>query len=175
MIALFNKNKSGFTIIELLVVIALIGILLGAALVSMSGARESGRVGKAKTDLEDIKLAFQLYVERVGEMPGAGYCSHCRFRNPAVSPNDSESSWESVIIPEVKAAVDITVPSRDPWGNFYLYDDNFIHSGTEFPSIICSRGRDGQLDTWLTSSAWATERVAQDDDVCVFFNEIDDN
>lgn len=53
--------KFGFTLIELLVVISIIGVLMGLLLVSYQGTRKSGRDGKRKADLEQIRSALEMY------------------------------------------------------------------------------------------------------------------
>lgn len=167
------QRRSGFTLVEVMVVISIIGILAAAVLFSVSGAKDSGRIGKAKTDLEDIKLALLLYVEETSSMPpGSEHCSLCAFRTPPTSIASS-TDWETVIVPDVESEIQVRLPARDPWGNHYLYDNNYTVVGAARPSIICSRGPDGVLDTWLNAAALA-QRLAQDDDVCIFFNESDD-
>lgn len=173
MLALTRRESWGFTLVEMVIVAALVGILASIVLFSVSGARQSARVTKAETDLDEIKLAFQLYLEQTGSMPpGVGHCSHCAFRTPPSNSGEA-NAWETTIVPNVQSVVQIQIPARDPWGNHYLYDNNFIVSGAAYPSIICSRGPDGALNTWLDSSAYS-QRVAQNDDICIFFKEVDD-
>ena len=53
--------KKGFTLIELLVVIGIIGILMALSLIGLSGARESARDAKRKSDLELIRSGLEIY------------------------------------------------------------------------------------------------------------------
>ncbi len=57
----FTPIKSGFTLIELLVVISIIGILVAVSIFGLSGARESSRDARRKTDLELIRSGLELY------------------------------------------------------------------------------------------------------------------
>lgn len=53
----FNK---GFTLIELLIVITILGILATLTLASYSGTQEKARDGVRKSDLAQLKRAFEL-------------------------------------------------------------------------------------------------------------------
>lgn len=61
-----KKTKSGFTLIELLVVIAIIGVLATIVLASLNGARRKSRDARRVTDLKQIGLAIQLYLDGAG-------------------------------------------------------------------------------------------------------------
>lgn len=58
-----SKPLHAFTLIELLVVIAIIGILAGLMFPVFSRARESGRGAVCLTNLRQIGIALQLYVQ----------------------------------------------------------------------------------------------------------------
>ena len=55
------RIKKGFTLIELLVVISIIGILIAVSIFGLSGARESARDARRKSDLELIRSGLELY------------------------------------------------------------------------------------------------------------------
>jgi len=63
-------SKQGFTLIELLIVISIIGILAAALLVSLGGARQSGRDARRIADLRNIQSVLELYFNKTGEYPG---------------------------------------------------------------------------------------------------------
>lgn len=63
-----RKNK-GFTLIELLVVIAIIGILASIVLASLNSARQKSRDAKRMADLQQIKLALELYFDANNTYP----------------------------------------------------------------------------------------------------------
>lgn len=58
-----HGGKRGFTLIELLVVIAIIGILSAVVLASLNSARRKGNDAKRVADLNQIKLALELYFD----------------------------------------------------------------------------------------------------------------
>jgi prepilin-type N-terminal cleavage/methylation domain-containing protein/prepilin-type processing-associated H-X9-DG protein len=63
---------SGFTLIELLVVVAVISLLCAMLLPALSSAKESGKRMKCQSNLHQISLAIQMYVnEREGYLPYA--------------------------------------------------------------------------------------------------------
>jgi prepilin-type N-terminal cleavage/methylation domain-containing protein/prepilin-type processing-associated H-X9-DG protein len=62
--AIMAGRRHGFTLVELLVVIAIIGVLLGLLLPAVQSAREAGRRINCKSNLKQIGIAFQTYMDR---------------------------------------------------------------------------------------------------------------
>jgi len=118
---MINKDNKGFTLIELLVVIAIIGLLSSIVLVSLNSARDKARYARAQIDIDQIKKAMLMYKMDNGELPPPGdNCSACS--NP---PN---SSWTLVIDALVNGGYFGGRIDKDPWGNYYGYDDNDCNS-----------------------------------------------
>ena len=67
----YKKNtQKGFTLVELLVVIAIIGILSSVVLASLNTARAKGRDAKRVSDLNQIRVALELFFN---DQPAASY------------------------------------------------------------------------------------------------------
>jgi prepilin-type N-terminal cleavage/methylation domain-containing protein len=64
-----NKRSYGFTLIELLVVIAIISLLSSVVLASLKSVRVKARDARRAADMEQIKLALELYADRFGFLP----------------------------------------------------------------------------------------------------------
>lgn len=63
------KKKTGFTLIELLVVISIISLLAMIAMTSLNSARRRARDAKRFSDMEQIRLALEIYKEFHGTYP----------------------------------------------------------------------------------------------------------
>ncbi|MDQ3014412.1 MAG: prepilin-type N-terminal cleavage/methylation domain-containing protein [bacterium] len=61
--------SSGFTLIEILVVIAIIGFLASLAFGSLVAARKKSEDARTRADVEQIKLAMELYEQENGGYP----------------------------------------------------------------------------------------------------------
>ena len=58
-----RKGLTGFSLIELLVVIAIISLLTGILMPVLAVARENGRRASCQSNLKQIGLAFELYLD----------------------------------------------------------------------------------------------------------------
>ncbi len=66
-----KTRAQGFTLIELLVVIAIIGILSSVVLASLNNARTRSRDARRLADLDQVRLAAELYFDQNREYPAA--------------------------------------------------------------------------------------------------------
>lgn len=106
---------------ELLVVIAVIGVLATTVVINLSRARTRARIGQAKAEISQLKTAMLAYKEDNGELPPPGdNCSGCA--NP---PN---VTWTLVIGALFNGGYISRRLDKDPWGNYYGYDDNDCNS-----------------------------------------------
>ncbi len=64
-----KEGRKGFTLIELLVVIAIIGLLSSVVLASLSTARMKARDARRISDLEQIKIALEMYYDSNNNYP----------------------------------------------------------------------------------------------------------
>ncbi len=77
--------RAGVTLIELLVVIAIIGLLVGLLLPAVQSARNSARRSECLSNLHNIGLAVQLYMDTRGERARFPDCA----RMPSISKQES--------------------------------------------------------------------------------------
>jgi prepilin-type N-terminal cleavage/methylation domain-containing protein len=64
------RSSPAFTLIELLVVVAVVALLIGILLPALSRAREQSRAAVCLSNVKQIALAFQLYAQEYGAIPG---------------------------------------------------------------------------------------------------------
>lgn len=122
-----RKNK-GFTLIELLVVIAIIAILAAILFPVFAKAREAARSTTCLSNLKQLGLAFQMYIQEhdmffpqsylppwwaVGDEGGEGYSGHGISVDGSV---ESAAEWLAVAkISSIRVQIDPYVKSSGIW------------------------------------------------------------
>ena len=137
-----KMRTTGFTIVELLIVIVVIGILAAITIVSFNGVQQKAREATIRSDLASIQKAMLLYRGELGVLPpGAD------FYSGAVMP--PSATWATTVLGALKSKGFMSGSGleKDPWGQYYWYDNNDCIIGQGGSSPIKSIGPDGLLNT----------------------------
>jgi len=124
-----RRSHKGFTLIEIMVVVAIIAIL-GATVVPLVMDRPNeARVVRAKTDIQSIGAALDLYKLDNFNYPTTEQGLQALVEKPSGDPEPV--NWNS--------AGYLKKLNKDPWGREYLYQS----PGESGPYDIISQGSDG--------------------------------
>lgn len=137
-----HTQRAGFTIVELLIVIVVIGILAAITIVAYNGIQARAKTASVQADLLAIQKAMLMYREQHGTLPpGVDFWS-----GNTMPPT---SSWATQVIAALKSDGDISTSGleKDPWGQYYWYDNNDCTINQGGSSPVKSVGPDGLLNT----------------------------
>mgnify|MGYP002622428342 FL=1 len=90
--------RAGFTLVELIVVIGIIAILVGLLLPAAQYVREAGRRANCLSNLRQVGLAMQMYVDRQGQFGVFPYAAIL----PSVTPE--RPSLVEVLAPYIESS-----------------------------------------------------------------------
>ena len=120
------KNKKGFTLIELLVVIAIIGLLSSVVFASLNSARGKARDAKRQADLQQMRIAIELYYDANGFYPAVSGWAH--------SCNSTWDALQTALAPYMPtlAKDPINTSCAGPWNTGY-YTYAYGYSPQSYP------------------------------------------
>lgn len=97
-----SKYRAAFTLIEILVVLAIIGVLAAILFPALSGARESGRIAVCSSNLKQIYLGMQQYLNDSNQI----YPSSTNYITPFCG-------WANLLHPYVKSTEIFECPNDE--------------------------------------------------------------
>jgi len=167
------RKNNGFTLIELLVVIAIIAILAAILFPVFARARENARRASCMSNLKQIGLGMNMYIQDYDEMFPYG-----RDRDQAVAGN-GETLWGNRVQPYVKSEQIFVCPSKGTstycrnlggTDTFFAYGASYganvflcptLNGGAGTPVALISLAKISQsANTVLFADAWAGSSYA---------------
>ena len=104
-----QSPESGFTLMELIVVIAILGLLSAIAVPRVIGYLDNAKIGAAKSSIDGLSSALDLYRIDVGRFPTTKEGLDALLAMPAAA-----TGWNG---PYIRKKAELT----DPWGHAYQY------------------------------------------------------
>lgn len=123
-----QKEHEGFTLIEIMVVVVILGVLAALVAPSMLGRTGDARIIAAKSDINSIGNALDLYKLDNHNYPSTDQGLEALVSKPSGQPEPA--NWNN-------AGYLKTLP-KDPWGNDY----QFLSPGSNGNYDLYSLGAD---------------------------------
>ena len=124
-----RPDEEGFTLVELMVVIVIIGLLATIVVINVLPSRDKASATKAKTDIQTIEGALEMYQLQVG-----------RYPTTAQGLQALKTPPQGVDASRYQPGGYLKKLENDPWGNPYLYASPGQHGEAD----VWSYGRDGK-------------------------------
>ena len=125
--------ERGFTLVEIIIVVIIITMLAAAVVPRLVGRTEQARAARAKSDLQAVGIALDLYELDAGQYPETLEELTAR-EAPSQMSEEARARWHG---PYLKKGLPV-----DPWGRAYVYKKESQHSQDY---DLYSLGADGQL------------------------------
>ena len=116
----FKQTQRGFTLIEIMVVVVILGILAALIIPRIMGRPEQARMVKAKSDIQSIQSALDLYKLDNGFYPSTEQGLQALVTKPNTDP--TPSNWK-------EGGYLQSIPV-DSWNHPYQYLNPGLHNPT---------------------------------------------
>ncbi|PIV36914.1 MAG: type II secretion system protein GspG [Lysobacterales bacterium CG02_land_8_20_14_3_00_62_12] len=126
-----HRPVLGFTLIEIVVAVAILAILSSIVAVKVIGNVETASVTKAKTDIQALSGALNIYKLQNFDYPSTDQGLRALVEKPGGQPE--AANWQTGGYVERL--------SKDPWNRDYQY----LSPGQHGEFDVYSLGKDGQL------------------------------
>ncbi|MBN1593219.1 MAG: type II secretion system major pseudopilin GspG [Candidatus Coatesbacteria bacterium] len=127
--AIYKGDVRGFTLIELLVVLVILGLLAAIVVPTFTGKTEKAKIQSAKTQIQMLGTALDLYNADVG-----GYPSSLEELLSSGAQN-----WDGPYLKKDK------IP-KDPWGSDYSYE--VVDNGRSYRLSSQGSESSGPINSW---------------------------
>lgn len=118
-----QNSQAGFTLVELLVVLAILGFLAAIATPQVMKYLSSAKVSTARTEIEALAGALDLYKFDVGRYPTSDEGLTALLKSP-----EGAEGWNG---PYVKRSANLV----DPWGHEFKYQSPGQHGEFDIFSL----------------------------------------
>ena len=142
-----NQTKRGFTLIELLVVIAIIGVLASVVLASLNSARTKARDSRRASDINQLKLALELYYDDENQYP-----PHDSGTRVASSLTELTAARHMPSLPLDPVAGDTANGYRYAHGAGYRGYTLLVQFETDTHTGWCGYSENGGFSNWVNAS-----------------------
>lgn len=136
------RNHRGFTLVEMAVVLVIVGLMLGALLIPLSGQMDQRNYSKVQSDMSEIREALIGYGLAHGYLP-------C----PAVSASDGSEDRTGSTCNERAGFLpwaELGVSKLDSWGHLYRYSVDLDYVDSTNP---ISLDEIGDITIWSRDSS----------------------